>query len=344
MLKQLSSTSRTRVEPAVKLDDDHWNHRLLQRPYHFPAVSESEQNLSVRIDHAGTGYFFPLGTSDAATATTRARRIYQMTANEGWPAVCRHFSRELIVSFEWCMNPVLWTYTTIHTLVGRDGGRRLDSALPHAHKQPVVVVERDAGIRQALCWGIDQQEGFASVPCESADSCPRLVAFHKPRLVLFNRNLTDQVDLNSASSANLLHPEIPMVPYSAHADGDQMFASTPGGVGGYLIKRVKPDRLLDPILKVANPSELLHWDFLQSVKYYFQELLQLHSSQDNPALARLTQRERATLELLSKGCVNKEIAQAMGISPWTVHNHIKKIFERLNVRTRTEAVVQFLGK
>ena len=44
------------------------------------------------------------------------------------------------------------------------------------------------------------------------------------------------------------------------------------------------------------------------------------------------------------GCVDKEIAQAMGISVWTVHGHIKKVFEQLNVRTRTEAVIRYLEK
>jgi DNA-binding NarL/FixJ family response regulator len=344
MLKQLSSSGRASVEPPVKPGNDNWNDRLLQRPYRFPAVSESDHDLSVHIEHAGTGYFFPLGTADAETAAAKAREIDVMAANEGWDAACRRFSRELIVSFEWCMNPVLWTYTTIHTLVGEWGGRKSDPVPAHAHKQHVVVVEADAGIRQALCWGIDQQEGFASVPCDSVESSPRLVGRHKPRLIFLNRKLPGRIGFKSAGSASLTQPETTVVPYSTHADGDHMFASTPGGARGYLIKRVKPDRLLEPILKVASRSELMHRDFLQSVKYYFQDLLQSNSSHDNPALARLTQRERATLELLSKGCVNKEIAQAMGISPWTVHNHIKKIFERLNVRTRTEAVLRYLEK
>lgn len=344
MLKQFSSSDRASIEPPAKPGGDNWNNQLLQRPYRFPAVSESDHDLSVHIEHAGTGYFFPLGTANAETATAKAREIDQMAANEGWDAVCRHFSRELIVSFEWCMNPVLWTYTTIHTLVGKWGGQKSDSVPAHAHKQRVVVVEVDAGIRQALCWSIDQQEGFASVPCDSVESSPRLVARYKPRLVFLNRNLAGRIGLKSGDCAGRIQPETTVVRYSAHADGDHMFASTPGGAGGYLIKRVKPNRLLEPILRVASRSELMHGDFLQSVKYYFQDLLQSNSSHDNPALARLTQRERATLELLSKGCVNKEIAQAMGISPWTVHNHVKKIFERLNVRTRTEAVIRYLEK
>jgi DNA-binding NarL/FixJ family response regulator len=127
-------------------------------------------------------------------------------------------------------------------------------------------------------------------------------------------------------------------------DGDQMFVSTPGGAGGYLVKRVKPDRLLEPILKTASRSELMTQDYLLRVKYYFQELLQLHSSHDNSTLTKLTQREREALEFLSRGFVDKEIAQAMGISVWTVHGYVKKIFERLHVRTRTEAVIRYLEK
>jgi DNA-binding NarL/FixJ family response regulator len=50
------------------------------------------------------------------------------------------------------------------------------------------------------------------------------------------------------------------------------------------------------------------------------------------------------LALVSKGCLDKEIAQAMGISVWTVRGHIKRIFEALNVRTRTEAVIRYLEK
>jgi DNA-binding NarL/FixJ family response regulator len=123
-----------------------------------------------------------------------------------------------------------------------------------------------------------------------------------------------------------------------------MFVSTPGGASGDLVKRVKPERLLEPILNVASRSELMTDELLLRVKYYFQELLQLHSSHDNSALANLTRRESEVLALLSKGCVDKEIAQAMGISVWTVHGHIKKIFEQLNVRTRTEAVIRYLEK
>ena len=139
-------------------------------------------------------------------------------------------------------------------------------------------------------------------------------------------------------------PDIPALTYSVYADGDQMFVSTPGGAEGYLVKRVKPDRLLDPIANVATRPGSPKEDLLAAVKAYFQKLLQSPSLHDRSALSKLTRRENEVLVLMSKGCVDKEIAHAMGISIWTVHGYIKSIFERLNVHTRTEAVVRFLEK
>ena len=332
------------VKSTVKTDIRHWKDRLILRRYRFPASGESEQDLAAYIDHDGAGYFFPLGTPDVEMAATKARQIYQMAVNQGWSATCRHFSRELIVSFEWCMNPVLWTYTTIHTLVGKRAGPEPDLIPANPNRQRILVAELDAGIRRALCWCIDQQAGFVSIPCDSMESFTRALAQHKPRMVLLNRNLAGRIGFKSAGTVTSIQPGVPALTYAAHVDGDQMFVSTPGGAGGYLVKRVKPDRLLEPILKVANRSELLTEDFLVRVKYYFQELLQPDSSHENLALAKLSRREREVMELLSKGCVDKEIAQTMGISVWTVHGHIKNIFERLHVRTRTEAIIRYLEK
>ena len=122
MLKSPPRSGSMNVRSKLKADNGDWKNRLLLRRYCFPESGKPEQNLAVHIEHAGAGYFLPLGTPDMATAAVKARLIHQMVVKKGWNATCRHFSRELIVSFEWCMNPVLWTYTTIHTLVGRRAG------------------------------------------------------------------------------------------------------------------------------------------------------------------------------------------------------------------------------
>ncbi|HVU08536.1 MAG TPA: response regulator transcription factor [Verrucomicrobiae bacterium] len=342
MLKQGSTKNSKKVQPAA--DINNWKDRLILRRYHFPASNATEQDLATRIEYSGIGYFFPLGTPDAETAAVKASQIYQMVVKQGWSSAFQNFPRELIVSFEWCMNPVLWTYTTIHTLVGKQSGPANEFSPTNPNRQRVLIVEQDAGVRRALCWSIDQQPGFGSIACESIESFNDALAYHKPRMVLLNRNLAGRIGFKPAGNIAPIQPGVPTLTYSIHVDADQMFVSTPGGAGGYLVKRVKPDRLLEPILNVASRSELMTDDLLMRVKYYFQELLQLRSNHDNSALAKLTRREGEVLALLSKGCVDKEIAQAMGISVWTVHGHIKKIFEQLKVGTRTEAVIRYLEK
>jgi DNA-binding NarL/FixJ family response regulator len=317
---------------------------LILRRYRFPASGASDADFATRIDHAGVGYFFPLGTSDMELAAAKAAEIYQVAVTRGWNSVFLQFARELIVTFEWCMNPVLWTYTTIHTLVGKQPPAAADSSPANPNRQCVLVAELDAGIRRALCWSIDHQPGFGSVPCDSVESFAQALSLHKPRMVLMNRNFAGRVGFKSTGTIAPIQPGVPALTYSVYVDGDQMFVSTPGGAGGYLVKRVKPDRILEPILNVTSRSELMTDDLLLRVKYYFQELLQLHTNHDNSVVAKLTRREREVLALLSKGCVDKEIAQAMGISVWTVHGHIKRIFEELKVRTRTEAVIRYLEK
>jgi DNA-binding NarL/FixJ family response regulator len=328
-----------------KTDASYWKERLILRRYRFPGSGQSDQDLAAYISDTHGGFFFPLGTPDPEPAAAKACRIQGVLQERGWNDVCREFSRELIVNFEWCTNPVLWTYTTIHTLVGKwDEPTAGELPATNPNRRRVMVVETDEGIRQALCWSIDHQAGFISVPCRSPESLSQMFALHKPRMVLLNRTLADAVGFQSAGTIAPIHPGVAAATYSVHADGDQMFVSTPGGAAGYLVKRVLPDRLLDPVLKALNRPELNTEDILLRVKYYFQGLLQLPSSRSNSAIANLTPREREVLELLSKGYVDKEIAQSMGIGIWTVHDHIKNIFHRLHVRTRTEAAVRYMEK
>jgi DNA-binding NarL/FixJ family response regulator len=321
-----------------------WKEGLLLRRYHFPPSGEKESDLATRIDYGGVGYFFPLGTPDQAVAAQKAKQIYEFVAKEGWAAANRVHSRELIIAFEWCLQPVLWTYTTIHTLLGDAPTTAQPTEITPPDAKRVLIVELDDGIRRALSWSINQEAGFASVTCSAVEDFRESIARHKPVFVIVNRNLAGRLGLDSPGSLALIQAGLPVVTYSAYADGDQMFVSTPGGAEGYLVKRVKPSSLLEPVSPASNLQKLALEALVTQVKTYFQKLVQATSAHDRSAISKLTQREQEVLALMSKGCVDKEIAQIMGISAWTVHGHIKNIFERLNVHTRTEAVVRYLEK
>lgn len=327
-----------------KADARHWTQRLLLRRYRFPAAGEKENYLTARIDHAGTGHFFPLGTADGETAAARAQRIYQTVLTQGWDAVGRKHPREVAVAFEWNINPMLWTYTTIHTLVGRTQHFETTPRSPRPSAGRVLIVELDAGVRRALAWCLNQHPGCGGLECDSADAFGETVERHKPQLVILNRKLAEAMEVQTPGQLTLLRQGLPVLTYSVYLDADQLFVSAPGGASSYMLKRLQPGRLLEPLHNAADQPEFSSDDLFPRVKSYFKSLLRIHAGEDSSALAKLTPREREVLALLSRGCVDKEIAQALDISAWTVHGHIKKIFERLQVRTRTEAVVRYLEK
>ncbi|MGA2243586.1 MAG: response regulator transcription factor [Verrucomicrobiota bacterium] len=334
--------------PAAKANpaspgSDRWTERLLARRYHFPPTGDTDKDLAVRIEHGGTAYWFPLKTSNPRLAERQAKRIHGAVVKQGWETVCRRFSRELIVSFEWCSNPILWTYTTIHTLLtARTGGG--SPPVPRPAARCAIVLEKDAGIRRALQWCVRQHPQFDVLPCPSPGRFLQIFASHQPALVLLNRSLAERVGFDLSGGLTALQPGVLALGYSVSVDGDQMFVSTPGGAAGYLLKRVPPSGILEAFQagpRAANPDR---YDLLERAKSSFKDLLRPRAEAGARPLPRLTPRENEVLALLSKGWVDKEIAQALGLSVWTVHGHIKKIFERLRVRTRTEAVVRYLEK
>jgi DNA-binding NarL/FixJ family response regulator len=327
-----------------KTDARYWKEQLLLRRYRFPASGEPEKSYVARIGHADNAYFFPLGTAETDEAAQMACRIYCSAVKEGWEATGKLFPRELIVAFEWSANPIMWTYTTVHTLVGRLARVETARVPARADLPRVLIVETDAGLRRALTWCINHQPGFCAIACESPETFASAFAAHKPGLVLLNRSLAERMGIGFSGGLAALPNGALALAYSVSVDGDHMFVSTPGGAEGYMLKRVNPVNLLDPMLQTGILSGKPADDYLAPVKLFFKGLLRPLSGRHTDALARLTPRENEVLLLLSKGGVDKEIAQAMGISVWTVHGHIKKIFERLGVRTRTEAVVHYLEK
>ena len=327
-----------------KADPRYWKEKLLARRYGFPTPAGLQQPLAARIDHAGSAYFFPLGSADMAAAAETAAGIYCNIVKQGWERACNLYSRELIVAIEWSANPIMWTYTTVHTLVGRLAHDESPPVPARTDLPRVFIVETDPGLRRALAWCIRQQSGFQVTCCESPEAFARLFAAQHPGLTLLNRSLAERMGLELSGGLAALPSGALALAYSVSVDGDHMFVSTPGGAEGYLLKRVNPANILDPMLQAGTVAGTISGDPLASVKLFFKGLLRPRANSPGDTLAKLTKREYEVLLLLSKGCVDKEIAQAMGISVWTVHGHIKKIFERLGVRTRTEAVIRYLEK
>jgi DNA-binding NarL/FixJ family response regulator len=341
----LPRTSGGRGAPPVNAAQArYWQRRLLTRRYTEGLRPQLAGELSVRIEHAGQSRYFPLGTADRAAAARRAAEIYRTLVAEGWHHVARRIAREITVAVFWSHEPLACTYTTLFTCpegdpAGQDRrGVRISPGM-------ICVVEADDGVRHAVASCVAMQmPGWRIATLSSAADALHAASAPGLGLVLINRNLPDMSGGECAEHLKTRSPNLPIYTYGIYDDSDQLFLSFSGVGAGYILRRRPPALLLEPIgLLPARraPSARLIADH---VRRYFQGLFGEPSTQAARAMARLTPREQDILELLSKGYIDKEIAQRLGISAWTVHGHLRSIFDKFQVHTRTEAVVKYLQK
>jgi len=330
---------------AVSLSDaDYWKRRLIQRKHLEPRKLHADRELSVRIEHESTSHYFPLDTDDETAAADQARRIYKTVVQKGWAAANAAYPRELTLALRWLDNPLAWTYTTFHTQKFQRPMRPANGFLRQPPEFNVAIIEPDAGIRLALAACANSQDGFRcevtfASALEALHESPR----HRLHLLLANHLLPDRPGAACLQELQRTTPHPAGLIYSVYRDSDELFRAAPGGATGYLLKRTSPVRIFEPLAGSVGP--LTRESITARIREYFQNLLTaLPVGPSSLELAKLTAREQEILTILSQGGVAKEIASTLGISIWTVHGHVKNIFEKLNVHTRTEAVVKFLQK
>ncbi|MBI2928110.1 MAG: response regulator transcription factor [Verrucomicrobia bacterium] len=332
-------------DPLDKTDAAYWKPRLVLRK-HAAQLTPGDSEYSARIEHAGLSSYFPLGTLDEDAAARKATEIYQTVVQQGWPAVTRRFSREVTVALHWSADPLAWTYLTVHTRVAGPDAEPPRAALRPKAGFTVAIVDSDPGIAQALAKCVNSQVGFAcALTCLSVPEALRQLPRRPPQLALVSHSFPDLAGAECREKLRSLLPRLPVIIFSLHEDSDRLFASTPGGSGGYLLKRTSPQLILDPISAILSKDKLTEAHIATQVQQYFQRVVgTLPASSSAPATATLTHREQEVLSLLSKGYLDKEIADSLHISIWTVHGHVKSIFAKLGVHTRTEAAVKYLHK
>ena len=328
----------------VSFGASYWVPRLIHRKYTESFRPNEGPELSVRIDHAGAGHYFPLGTSNRKRAASRAAQIYETVVGQGWEVANERFPRELSVAFHWVDQPVAWTYTTIHTATGVAAINGV--ADDDAARLRVGIIESDAGLRRALAWCIRQQEGCSCVAAfANAAVALREVPRRKIHLLLTGRSLADKPGTVCLKELNSIAPEVAGFLFSVYEDSEQLFKSTPGGAGSYMFRRTAPTQLLAPITAAWKKGVFPREEIAKSVRRYFEDaVVSLPVGGSAHELVNLTPREHEILTLLSKGHPDKEIADILRISNWTVHGHLKKVFEKLKAHNRTDAVVKYLHK
>ena len=326
---------------------DYWRLRLVERKYR--ATPDAKPEFSCRIEHDGAGCYFPLGTLNEAHAAEESLAIFNCVTGEGWEAAAARHRRELTLALFWSGSPFCCTYTTIHTRPGR--ARRLAKrGAAAAVSVNVFVVEPDGTVAVSLRELTNQAPGFVcrrSVP--DIASLRELGQGDEPGLLLVNRGLPGFSGEELDACFKQRFPGCPVVAFSTFEDSEQLFNSTAGSHYGYYLHRTPPGQVLHLLEeKIPSANRVLRLDTVSLsrwVRHYFKKQVDfLAGGPGEDTLPHLTPREHQVMNHLCRGALDKEIAEWLHISAWTVHNHLKNIYEKLSVQNRTEAVMEYLQK
>ncbi len=204
----------------------------------------------------------------------------------------------------------------------------------------VSIVEDDDGIRESLAVIVAGSEGFRCVSKHrSAEDALRELPAAKPDVVLMDINLPKMSGISCVRKLKELLPSAQTLMLTVYEDNDSIFDSLAAGASGYLLKRTPPAKLLEAIDEVHKGGSPMTTSIARRVVQSFHKMGRSEREEEN-----LTPREEEILSYLSKGYRYKEIADQLFISVETVRSHLHRVYEKLHVRSRTEAVVKFLKK
>jgi DNA-binding NarL/FixJ family response regulator len=204
----------------------------------------------------------------------------------------------------------------------------------------VSIVEDNDQLRGTLARLISRAEGFRCLSqFANAEDALKGLPQEPPDVVLMDINLPGMNGVECVRRLKQLLPQCQMVMLTVYEDTENIFNALAAGASGYLLKRTTRADLLAAIREVQQGGSPMTTHIARKVVQSFQQ-----TNPSAPPAENLSPREQEVLDCLSQGFLYKEIADKLGISYETVHTYIRRIYEKLQVRTRTEAVAKFLRR
>jgi DNA-binding NarL/FixJ family response regulator len=204
----------------------------------------------------------------------------------------------------------------------------------------VSIVEDNEQLRGTLARVLNRAEGFRCLShYGSAEDALKALPKERPEVVLMDINLPGMNGVECVRQLKQVLPQTQIVMLTVYEDTENIFNALAAGAAGYLLKRTKSAELLEAILEVQRGGSPMTTHIARKVTQSFQR-----AGPSTQPTENLSEREQQVLDCLSQGFLYKEIAEKLGISYETVHTYIRRIYEKLQVRTRTEAVAKFLKR
>ena len=197
----------------------------------------------------------------------------------------------------------------------------------------VVIVEDDDLIREGLATVIDEQPGFKCTGSySSAEELLENIKISDPKIFLMDIGLPGMDGIECLRQIKQSIPKLLVIMLTVFEDDDRVFESIVSGADGYLLKKTTAPKILEALKDVLNGGAPMSNQIAKRVLDKFR----VHPNEDETQI--LSKREKEILDQLAKGYTHKQIAENLFISPETVRGHLKNIYQKLHVHSKTEAV------
>jgi DNA-binding NarL/FixJ family response regulator len=204
-------------------------------------------------------------------------------------------------------------------------------------KITVSIVEDDAPARGILKEWISGADGFVCAGVhENAETAIAALPRENPSVVLMDINMPGMSGIECVRRLKPQMMDTQFMMLTVYEDPDHIFKALSSGASGYLLKRTPRAELLTAVKDVHAGGSPMSSNIARKIVQSYQRFNTAPTETDD-----LSPREREVLELLARGYLYKEIAEALHISVPTVNTHIRRIYEKLHVRSRSQAIAKF---
>jgi DNA-binding NarL/FixJ family response regulator len=204
----------------------------------------------------------------------------------------------------------------------------------------VSIVEDDAELRESVSRFIDGAPGFSCAGAySSGEEALEAIPLKKPAVALMDINLPGMSGIQCVRKLKERAPALQIIMLTVYENSDRIFEALAAGACGYLVKRTPPEKLLEAVRETFAGGSPMSTHIARKVVQAFQP----PSGQESKLVEHLAPREQQVLDLLSKGRPYKQIADEMNLHMGTVRTYVRRIYEKLHVNCRTEAVVKYLN-
>jgi DNA-binding NarL/FixJ family response regulator len=208
----------------------------------------------------------------------------------------------------------------------------------------VCIVEDNRGTRESLAALLAQEPRLSCVATyHTAEAALAGVPAARPDVALVDINLPGMNGIELVVKLKIKLPHLQILILTNYEESNLIFDALRSGASGYLLKKAIPDELIQAIEDVHAGGSPMSFQVARKVVTFFRHL-ERPAEKVPDAVQRLSAREQEILALLAKGYLIKEISDQLGIAFHTVRTHLRNIYEKLHVQSRSEAILKFLGR